>query len=120
MQPSTRQTQASADVGAIIDEMVRRLVARFDPEKVILFGSRARGDARPDSDVDLLVVMPVTAALFRMMTQMRSEVHGLGLPTDIVILSSDQLVRFANVSGTISFAATHEGKYLYERSETAD
>ena len=43
-----------------IDEMVRRIAKRFDPDQIILFGSRARGTARHDSDVDLLVVMPVT------------------------------------------------------------
>ena len=43
----------------MIGEMVNRIVEHFDPEKIILFGSSARGDAGPDSDVDLLVVMPV-------------------------------------------------------------
>ena len=42
-----------------IEEMVQRIVERFHPEKIILFGSHARGTAGPDSDVDLLVVMPV-------------------------------------------------------------
>ena len=44
---------------AIIDRMVKRIVKKFDPEQIILFGSHARGEAGPDSDVDLLVVMPV-------------------------------------------------------------
>jgi predicted nucleotidyltransferase len=42
-----------------IDTMVRRIVKRFGPERIVLFGSHARGDAGPDSDVDLLVVMSV-------------------------------------------------------------
>lgn len=41
---------------AILDRMIRTIVDEVDPEQVILFGSRARGDARPDSDVDLLVI----------------------------------------------------------------
>jgi predicted nucleotidyltransferase len=46
---------------SIIDRRVRRIVERFDPEQIILFGSAARGEAGPESDVDLLVVMPVSA-----------------------------------------------------------
>ena len=45
-----------------IDRMVRRIVRKFQPEQVILFGSQARGDAGPDSDVDLLVVMDFEGA----------------------------------------------------------
>ena len=46
----------------IIDEMVRRIVGRFDPEKITLFGSHARGTGGPDSDADLLVVMRVSGS----------------------------------------------------------
>ena len=48
-----------AHLDRAIDQMVGRIVERFDPERIILFGSAARGEAGPDSDVDLLVVMPV-------------------------------------------------------------
>ena len=41
---------------AILDRMIRTIVDEVDPERVILFGSRARGDARPDSDIDLLII----------------------------------------------------------------
>ena len=47
------------DVAAQIERMVKRIVRKFHPEQIILFGSQARGDAGPDSDVDLLIVMPV-------------------------------------------------------------
>jgi predicted nucleotidyltransferase len=52
----------SASVKEAIEEMVRRIVERFDPERIILFGSHARGTANPDSDIDLLVVMPVVGS----------------------------------------------------------
>ena len=48
-----------------IDELVRCIAERFDPDQIILFGSHARGTARHDSDVDLLVVMPVTGSKAR-------------------------------------------------------
>lgn len=50
---------ARKSVKAKIELMVERIATRVDPERIVLFGSHARGDARPDSDVDLLVVMGV-------------------------------------------------------------
>jgi len=45
-----------AESPAVLDDLVRRIAERFSPDKIILFGSRARGDAGPDSDIDLLVL----------------------------------------------------------------
>ena len=53
------RTAKQGDVPAMIDRMVQRIVKKFHPERIILFGSHARGQAGPDSDVDLLVVMPM-------------------------------------------------------------
>lgn len=50
------RTAKKADIQAQVDRMVKRIVRRFQPERIILFGSQARGDAGPDSDVDLLVI----------------------------------------------------------------
>jgi predicted nucleotidyltransferase len=56
-------TTDSRSVDQIINEMTRRIVERFDPLQVILFGSHARGEAHADSDVDLLVVFPTSKTL---------------------------------------------------------
>src|SRR5450830_61090 len=53
------EVQAKSTSEQKISEMVRRIVEGFHPDKIILFGSYARGAAGPDSDADLLVVMPV-------------------------------------------------------------
>jgi predicted nucleotidyltransferase len=53
----TRTLTETRSVQERIEEMVRRIVSQFQPDKIILFGSHARGEAGPDSDVDLLVVM---------------------------------------------------------------
>ena len=50
---------ASSSAGKMIDAMVRQIVEQFDPDRIVLFGSHARGTAGRDSDVDLLVVMEV-------------------------------------------------------------
>src|SRR5215510_2505745 len=57
------RTAKSVPVQSLIDRMVKRIVKNFRPEKIILFGSHARGEAGPDSDVDLLVVMPVQGSV---------------------------------------------------------
>lgn len=53
------RTKGPIDVQAQIDRMVKRIVKKFHPEQIILFGSQVRGEAGPDSDIDLLIVMPV-------------------------------------------------------------
>ncbi len=62
-----------------IDTMVQRLVERFGPEQIILFGSHARGTAGPDSDVDLLVVMPFTGSKRAKQLEMRMALHDISL-----------------------------------------
>ena len=55
---TTTDRERAADIDTIVATMVERIADGFDPERILLFGSRARGDAKDWSDVDLLVVMP--------------------------------------------------------------
>lgn len=64
-----KRSAASILVQDSIREMVRRIAAQFHPDKIILFGSPARGQAGPDSDVDLLIVMPVEGSKRRKATE---------------------------------------------------
>jgi predicted nucleotidyltransferase len=77
----------------MIREMVNRIVEHFDPEKIILFGSSARGDAGPDSDVDLLVVMPVRGSKREKQLEIRSLLHGIRLAKDIVVSRPEDFVK---------------------------
>ncbi len=52
----------------LIEEIVRRLVAAIDPDRIILFGSRARGDSGPDSDLDLLIIKDTVEPAYRLHT----------------------------------------------------
>jgi predicted nucleotidyltransferase len=99
----------------IIGEMVRRIVERFDPEKIILFGSYARGTAGPDSDVDLLVVMPVSGSKREQRLAIRIALHGMGLAKDIVVATPEEIERDRDLVGTIVYPALREGRVLYER-----
>ncbi|HZU41747.1 MAG TPA: nucleotidyltransferase domain-containing protein [Terriglobales bacterium] len=104
------------DVEAAIAEMVRRIAERFHPEKIILFGSHARGDATPDSDVDLLVAMPVDGSPMRKEIELRGVAHGLGVAKDIFVSEPSEFAWRKDIVGTIEYPATHEGKVLYARS----
>ncbi len=66
-----------------INGMVRRIVERFDAERVILFGSQARGTADPDSDVDLLVVMSHSGSKREKQLEIRLALHEFRLSKDI-------------------------------------
>jgi len=99
-----------------IDEMVRRIVARFAPERIVLFGSHARGAAGADSDVDLLVVMSVEGSRRKKATEIDLALSGILVPTDIIVVTPEQVERDRGQVGTIVYPALREGKVLYERS----
>lgn len=100
----------------IIDEMVLRIVERFDPERIILFGSAARGDAGPDSDVDLLVVMPAKGLKREKQLEIRKALRGIRVPVDIVVSTPEEFDWRQDIVGTIEYPAVKEGKVLYARS----
>jgi predicted nucleotidyltransferase len=97
--------------------MVDRIVQRFQPDRVILFGSHARGDAGPDSDVDLLVVMPVRGSVRRRRIEVRVALRGSGAPKDILVSKPDEFERLKGIIGTIENVAACEGEVLYERNK---
>jgi predicted nucleotidyltransferase len=94
--------------------MIDNIIERTAPRSVILFGSYARGDATPDSDVDLLVVFDHvtshrTAAVYRTLT-------GRKLPVDVVVATPDQLERWRDVVGLIFRPALRDGIVAYARA----
>ncbi len=103
-------------VSAAIDRMVERIVAKFQPQQVILFGSRARGDARADSDVDLLVVMDFEGTAFDKGSDVRLALHDILVPKDIIVTKPEDFAWRKDVVGTIEWPAAREGKVLYSRN----
>ncbi len=99
-----------------IRKMVDRIVRRFDPERIILFGSRARGTAGPDSDVDLLVVMPVEGSKSEREIEIGVALHDMGLPMDIIVTTPEAFEWRRKIAGTIERPAALEGRVLYARS----
>ncbi len=98
-----------------IQEMVQRLIDHFDPDQIILFGSHARGTAGPGSDVDLLVVMPVTGSRREKRVEMRVALHDIPVAKDILLATPEEMQRDKDLVGTIIRPALREGKVLYAR-----
>ena len=98
-----------------IRQMTRRIVKKFDPNKVILFGSYAKGTATKDSDADLLIVMPVSGSKREKGVEIGVELHDVHIPKDIIVTTPEEMERRKNIVGTIAYIATREGKVLYER-----
>ena len=103
------------DVQKEIDRMVLMIVRKFHPERIILFGSRARGDAGPDSDVDLLVVMPLEGSKREKQLELRLALYDYMMPVDVIVTSPEDFAWRKDIVGTIEWPATHEGKVLYAR-----
>ena len=87
---------------------------RLALHRVVLFGSRARGDAAPDSDADLLVVMRVRGSRRRQAARMDAALAGVGLPKDIIIVTPAEFERQRHIVGGIVYPAVREGRVLYD------
>lgn len=99
----------------IISVMVDRIVRRFHPTSILLFGSQARGDADESSDVDLLVVMELVSDRRLAAIEIRRSLRDLPVGKDIVVATPDEIASRGRVAGTIIHAALHEGRVVYER-----
>ncbi len=97
-------------------EIIRdRIVRDFSPEKLILFGSQARGQATPHSDIDLLVVFAEVKDKRRIAVDIHRCLADLPVGTDILITTPEEISRRGWIVGTILRSALHEGKVIYER-----
>jgi predicted nucleotidyltransferase len=108
------------DESSLIREMVDTIIREADPDTVILFGSRARGDERPDSDVDLLIVEAEPFSPLRSRRQEAARLYlalrKLAIPKDLLVYSRDEFERYKNSPYHIVGRAQREGKVLHERA----
>lgn len=84
-------TSDTRSVDGIINEMTRRIVERFDPLQVILFGSHIGGEAHADSDVDLLVVFPHVENTRIAAVAILDELSELHVFKDIIVTTPDEI-----------------------------
>ena len=105
----------SHDARRWLPEMTARLVRRFSPEQVILFGSQARSQAQADSDVDLLVVLPrLEGRKLEQKVAMRQALQGIPVSKDIMVTTQDEIERQGKVAGLALHDALTEGIVLYD------
>jgi uncharacterized protein len=100
---------------AHIADMVRRMVDRTSPSRVILYGSYARNEADPDSDVDLLVLFDELDNRRDVVTALYESVKEINVPKDILIATTSEYERFRTVVNTTFYNIGGDGKVLYER-----
>lgn len=101
----------------LIEAMSRRIVEKFQPHKVIVFGSWARGEADIDSDVDLLIIMNCDKNEYlTQMAAIRNELRDFKVPKDVIVANLETIAKYGEVPGYIYQSALREGKVLYEQN----
>lgn len=98
---------------AVIDELVRRIVGAVQPRRIVLFGSAARGQLGPNSDVDVLVVMPDGTHRRQTAREAYLALSGLGIPKDIIVVTEEDVRRFRDEPSLVICPALREGKEIY-------
>jgi predicted nucleotidyltransferase len=98
----------------ILAEMVRRLVTEFQPDRIYLYGSRARGEAGPDSDYDLMLVVSASQApRYRRDQQAFRALCGLGVPKEVIVLTKAEFEAGRKVVCSLPATVLREGRLLY-------
>ena len=96
-----------------LDDIIRRIVEVAQPEKIILFGSAARGDMNRHSDVDLLIIKEGADAL-ELMGDIYMNLDGVGAAVDAVVVTPDDVERYKDSHAVIVKPALQEGRVVYE------
>lgn len=100
----------------LLEEIVRRIVETANPEKVILFGSRARGDARSGSDVDILLIADSSLPRYQRSAPLYRALAEVPVEVDILVYTPGEVAEWGQVRQAFVTTATREGRVLYERT----
>ena len=101
------------DTAKELDKLVQRIVDAVHPLKIILFGSAVRGEMGPDSDVDVLVVMPDGTDRLETAQYLHTQFFGIPLAVDVVVATPSDLEQYRDNIGLIYYTILEEGRELY-------
>ncbi len=99
----------------LLQTIADRIAEAIHPQKIILFGSWARGEHSPHSDIDLLVIQESDLPRPQRYGQVRRLFWGMGLPMDILVYTPEEFARYQSVPGSFSHTVAREGRVLYAR-----
>ncbi len=108
---STSPVRSESDLHS---EIVRRIVGVTDPDKVIVFGSRARGDQRPESDVDVLVIQESSEPRYKRAGPLYAALASLPVEVDVIVYTPREILEWGEVDQALVTTAIREGIVVYE------
>ncbi len=115
-----RRRKSAFTASPVLADIVRRIVEVARPERIVLFGSAARGRAGPNSDLDLLVVKSGRFHRGRLLESIYRALRGAGAPVDVVVVTPEELQRYRDVPCLIVAPALREGKLVYGHVQESD
>ncbi len=107
------KSKATAVDPEVLAEVVRRIIEVAKPDKIILFGSAARGEMGPDSDLDLLVIKSGEFDRSQSVGDIYLNLHGVGQAVDVMLVTPEQVERYRNTHCLVIAPALREGKEIY-------
>ncbi len=114
-----RQKKQGKPDPAIVADLVDRIVRAAAPEKIVLFGSAARGEMGPDSDYDLLVIKAGKFDYWRLMRKIQEHLSGKEVAVDVVLWRAEEVERYRNSHCLVICPALKEGKVVYDSQASA-
>jgi len=97
----------------ILDEAVRRILSAVKPRRIVLFGSAARSEMGPESDLDILVVMPDGIHRRQTSAKIFKALRGIGLPKDIIVVTEKDVAAHRSNPSLVIKPALEEGREIY-------
>ena len=95
--------------------MVDRIVEVASPVRILLFGSRARGDAKDNSDIDFIVMLPTRDKMKEVRVEILASLGGLGFAKDVLVTTPEYFAGASRTPGHLFRRAAEETKVLYDR-----